>query len=44
MCGEMRNAYIMLVGKSKAKRPVGRPACSWKDTKMDGKRAWIGFR
>jgi hypothetical protein len=32
MCGEMRNAYIMLIGKSKAKRPVGRPACNRKDT------------
>jgi hypothetical protein len=32
----MRNAYRILVGKSKGKRPLGRPRCKWVDNiKMD---------
>jgi hypothetical protein len=29
--GEKRNAYRTLVGKSKGKRPLGRPRCKWVD-------------
>jgi hypothetical protein len=29
--GEMRNAYITLVGDPEGKRPLERPRCSWKD-------------
>jgi hypothetical protein len=29
--GEMRNAYRILVGKPKGKRPLGRPRCRWED-------------
>jgi hypothetical protein len=29
--GEMRNVYIVLVGKSKGKRPLGRPRRRWED-------------
>jgi hypothetical protein len=29
--GEMRNAYIILVGKSEGKRPLGRPRRRWED-------------
>jgi hypothetical protein len=30
------NAYRILVGKSKTKRPVGRPRCRWEDNnKLD---------
>jgi hypothetical protein len=33
---EMRNAYIILVGKPKEKRPLRRPRLRWKNTiKMD---------
>jgi hypothetical protein len=34
--GEMRNAYMILVGKSEGKRPLARPRCRWLDNiKMD---------
>jgi hypothetical protein len=34
--GEKRNAYIILVGKSEGKRPLGRPRRRWVDNiKMD---------
>jgi hypothetical protein len=29
--GETRNAYRILVGKPKGKRPLGRPRCRWVD-------------
>jgi hypothetical protein len=29
--GEGREVYRVLVGKSKGKRPLGRPRCRWKD-------------
>jgi hypothetical protein len=32
---EMRNAYIILVGKSEGKRPLGRPRHRQKDIKMN---------
>jgi hypothetical protein len=33
--GEKRNAYRILVGKPKAKRPLGRPRRRWENIKMD---------
>jgi hypothetical protein len=34
--GEKRNAYRILVGKQKGRRPLGRPRCRWEDNiKMD---------
>jgi hypothetical protein len=34
--GEKRNAYRLLVGKPKGKRPLGRPSHRWEDNiKMD---------
>jgi hypothetical protein len=48
--GENRNAYKLLVGKPKGKRPLGRPRCRWVDnTRMDlgevgwGDVDWIGM-
>jgi hypothetical protein len=29
--GEIRNAYIILVGKTEGKRLLGRPRCRWKE-------------
>jgi len=29
--GEVRDAYIFLVGKPKRKRPLGRPRSGWED-------------
>jgi hypothetical protein len=43
MHGETSNAYIILVGKPKEKRPLGRPTDSWKDTKMDIKETGCGL-
>jgi hypothetical protein len=31
MDGPKRNAYRILVGKLKGKRPLGRPRCRWVD-------------
>jgi hypothetical protein len=32
----IRNAYNILVGKPKRKRPLGRPSCRWEDNiRMD---------
>ncbi|KAJ4444123.1 hypothetical protein ANN_05912 [Periplaneta americana] len=33
--GESRNAYRVLVGRPKGKRPLGRPRRRWEDIKMD---------
>jgi hypothetical protein len=34
--GEMRDAYMVLVGKSEGRRTLGRPTCRWEDNiKMD---------
>jgi hypothetical protein len=48
--GEKRNAYRLLVGKPKGKRPLGRPRRSWVDNiRMDlgevgwGDVDWIGL-
>jgi hypothetical protein len=47
--GEKRNAYRLLVGKPEGKRPLGRPRCTWVDTRMDlvevgwGDVDWIGL-
>jgi hypothetical protein len=40
--GETRNAYRILVGKPRGKRPLGRPRCRWVDNiKMDlGEIGW----
>jgi hypothetical protein len=44
---EIRGAYMVLVGKPKRKRPLGKPTCRWRMIlklifkKWDG--AWIGF-
>jgi len=29
---EKRNVYIVFVGKSEGKRPLGRPSCGWEKT------------
>jgi hypothetical protein len=48
--GEKRNAYRLLVGKPKGKRPLGRPRRRWVDNiRMDlgevgwGNVVWIGL-
>jgi hypothetical protein len=46
--GEMRNAYIMLIGKSEGKRALVRPRRRWRTilTDLGGVvvgRVWIGF-
>jgi hypothetical protein len=39
---KMRNAYKILVGKPKGKRPLGRPRCRWEgNTKMDLREIWL---
>jgi hypothetical protein len=35
--GEMRNAYIILVGKPEGKRPLGRPRRRWEYNIIMGK-------
>jgi hypothetical protein len=41
--GEMRNPYIILVGKPEGKRPFGRPRSRWEDNKMGlRKTGWEG--
>jgi hypothetical protein len=35
--GEMKNAYIILVGKPEGKRSIGRPGNRWKDIRILGK-------
>jgi hypothetical protein len=30
-CGERRGIYMVLLGKSELKRPLGRPKYKWKD-------------
>jgi hypothetical protein len=40
--GEVTGAYNILVGRSEARRPLGRPGCKWEDSiKMDLRE--IGF-
>jgi len=29
--GDIKNAYKIMVGKDKWKRPLGRPGCRWED-------------
>jgi hypothetical protein len=43
--GETRNAYRVLLGKPKGKRPLGRPRCRWVDSiKMDHRDiGWDGL-
>jgi hypothetical protein len=48
--GEKRNAYVLFMGKSETKRPLGRPRRKWEDNiKMDlqeterGNVDWIGL-
>jgi hypothetical protein len=48
--GEKRNAYRLLVGKPKGRKPLGRPRCKWLDNiRMDlvevgwGGVDWIGL-
>jgi hypothetical protein len=33
-CGEKRNAYRFLVGKTEGKRPLGKPRRRWNDMKI----------
>jgi hypothetical protein len=43
--GDKRNAYRILVGNPKGKRPLGKPRCRWVDnTKMDLREmGWYGL-
>jgi hypothetical protein len=46
--GEMRNAFIILVGKPEGKRPLRRPRCRWEgnivmDLREIGWKMWIGY-
>jgi hypothetical protein len=42
--GEKRNAYKILVGKPKGKKPLGRSRCRWVDNiKMDLREDGIGL-
>jgi len=47
--GERKDIYMVVVGKTEGKRPIGRPRCRWEDNiKMDfqevgcGDMDWIG--
>jgi hypothetical protein len=41
--GDNRVVYKVLVGKRKAKRPLGRPRCRWEDNiKMDLQKVGCG--
>jgi hypothetical protein len=41
--GEGRGVYGVLVGRTKGKRPLGRPRCRWEDNiKMDLREIGIG--
>jgi hypothetical protein len=31
VCGDMRNAYVSLIGKPEGKTPLGRTRCIWED-------------
>jgi hypothetical protein len=39
--GDMKNAYIILVGKSEGKKPLGKPRSRWEE-KMCG-RVWTAY-
>jgi len=42
--GEMRNAFRVVLGKSEAKKPLGRPRYRWVNTKMNLEETeWEGF-
>jgi hypothetical protein len=42
--GERRNAFMILVGTSEGKRPLGRHRRRWEDNiKMDPRMAWYGL-
>jgi hypothetical protein len=47
MMGDMRNAYIILVGKPEGKRPLRRPRQSWEDVRwilwIQGGKVWTGY-
>jgi hypothetical protein len=45
--GELRNAYIIFIGKPEGKISLGRHRLSWEDIRKDlrelGGRVWTGF-
>jgi hypothetical protein len=41
--GEKRNAYMILVGKPKGKRPLGRPGRRWVDNIKIDRIGWDGM-
>jgi hypothetical protein len=40
--GEIRHAYVILVGKPEEKRSLGRTRYSWKDNIKMGSRKFVG--